>query len=67
MTIKKEITDKGLRFSDVMNDFGFSHRYIQGLIKRGELKLNDYDRIDVNSYLEFKKEWDNKPDWMKKK
>lgn len=67
MRLKKEPIDKGIKFSVLAKEYGFSYRYIQGLVRKGEIKLNDYDRIDNESYFKFKQEWDSKPDWMKKK
>lgn len=58
---------KGYSFSHVSRELGFSFRAIQSLIREGDLKLNDYDKIDEEYYLKFKAEWDKKPDWMKKK
>ena len=63
----KKLNYEGFSFSKVSREFGLSYRTIQGLVRNGELKLNDYDKIDVQSYEQFKEEWDKKPDWMKKR
>ena len=67
MTMKKQKIDKGMSYSAISKEFGFSLKSVVSLVKRGELKLNDYDKIDNESYLKFKQSWEDKPEWMKKK
>lgn len=67
MTMKKEKIDKGMSYSAISKEFGFSLKSVVSLVKKGELKLNDYDKIDNESYLKFKQSWEDKPEWMKKK
>lgn len=65
--IKKQKIDKGMSYSAISKEFGFSLKSVVSLVKKGELKLNDYDKIDNESYLKFKQSWEDKPEWMKKK
>lgn len=67
MANKKQKIDKGMSYSAISKEFGFSLKSVVSLVKRGELKLNDYDKIDNESYLKFKQSWEDKPEWMKKK
>ena len=67
MTTKKQKVYQGVSYSTVSREFGFSFKTVIGLVNRGELKLNDYDKIDDESYLKFKEEWKDKPAWMKRK
>ena len=67
MANKKQKIDKGMSYSEISKEFGFSLKSVVSLVKRGELKLNDYDKIDNESYLKFKQSWEDKPEWMKKK
>lgn len=66
MTIKKQKAYEGVSYSAVSKEFGFSLKTVISLVNRGELKLNDYDKIDDESYLKFKEQWKDKPEWMKK-
>lgn len=63
----KKIKYNGYSFSYVSRELGLSYRTIQGLVRNGELKLNDDDKIDEESYNLYKEEWDKRPDWMKKR
>lgn len=67
MRSKKPKINKGISFSRMFDEFGLASRSVYSLINKGDLKLNDYNKIDEEYYLKFKKEWENKPDWMKKK
>lgn len=64
---KKVAKYQGLSFSKVSKDLNLSYRSVQILVREGELKLNDDDKIDEESYLKYKVEWDKKPNWMKKR
>jgi len=57
----------GYTYFHVSKELNLSYRTIQGLVRNGLLKLNDDDKIDEEYYIKFKKEWDSKPDWMKRK
>lgn len=63
----KKLNYEGFSFSQASREFGLSYGTIRRLVESGKLKLNDYNKIDVKSYEEFKEEWDKKPDWMKKR
>lgn len=65
--MSKKLDYEGFCFSQASREFGLSYRTIQGLVRNGQLKLNDYDKIDVQSYEQFKEEWNKRPDWMKKR
>ena len=54
MATKKQKAYQGVSYSTVSKEFGFSFKTVIGLVNRGELKLNDYDKIDDESYLKFK-------------
>lgn len=64
---KKEKINKGIAYSAISREFGLSFKTVLSLVNQGELKLNDYDKIDEEYYLKFKEKWRDKPEWMKKK
>ena len=64
---KKEKINKGISYSTVSREFGLSVKAVITLVNKGELKLNDYDKIDEEYYKKFKEQWMDKPEWMKKK
>lgn len=67
MKTKKEKINKGISYSSVSREFGLSFKAVLSLVNQGELKLNDYDKIDEEYYVKFKEKWKDKPEWMKKK
>jgi hypothetical protein len=62
--LKKDIP--GVPLGRVRVELGVAHNTVIGLINRGELKLNDYDRVDEDHYEKYKTEWLKKPEWMRK-
>lgn len=67
MAVKKQKINKGISYSAVSREFGLSVKAVISLVNKGELKLNDYDKIDEEYYIKFKEQWKDKPEWMKKK
>lgn len=70
MANKKPKIKKGVPFYHLRKELGLRPASVISLINKGELKLNDYDKIDEESYLKFKEGYQeslkNKPEWMKK-
>lgn len=67
MIDKKSKKPEGVAFYHIRKELGLTKNSIVSLITQGELKLNDYDRIDETYYNRFKEKWNSKPDWMKRK
>ena len=56
----------GVTLGRVRAELGVAHNTVISLINRGELKLNDHDRVDEEYYERYKEDWLRKPDWMRK-
>lgn len=56
----------GISISRIREEFGLAHNTVMGLINRGELKLNDYDRVDEEYYEKYKNAWLQKPEWLRR-
>ena len=57
---------EGIPLSRLYKEFGLAVNTVKSLIKQGDLKLNDHDRIDEEYYMRFKEEWLKKPEWMRR-
>lgn len=58
--------DMGIPISRASKKLGLSYNTVIGMINRGELKLNDNDWIDSDSWESYMNEWMKKPEWMRK-
>ena len=56
----------GIPLNKIRSEFGIAHNTVLSLINRGELKLNDYDRVDEEYYNKYKEEWLKKPEWLRR-
>lgn len=61
---KKDIP--GVPLGRIRSELGVAHNTVISFINRGDLKLNDYDRVDEEYYNRFKEDWLRKPEWMRK-
>jgi hypothetical protein len=56
----------GVPISKASKELRISYNTVKGLINRGELKLNDNDWIDDESWNEYYSEWMRRPEWMRR-
>jgi hypothetical protein len=66
MQDKQTKVNKGVSFYQLQKELKLTPASVRSLINKGQLKLNDYDKIDEESYLKFKENWKDKPAWMKR-
>ena len=63
---KRKWKKMGIPISEAARVLGVAYNTVVSIINRGELKLNDDDWIDGDSWDSYMMEWNKKPEWMRR-